>query len=80
LFHEHDYLKVFDNEIKLPLLSMNDDAGKILQSMHNEGVATQSIMMDKYYGKLCTMNPADDGLTSLEVIEDIVRRLTEARS
>jgi hypothetical protein len=80
LFHLHDYLKVFNNEHELPLSTMNESAGKLFQRMHNEGVMVQSLKMESYYEKLCTIDEAGEELTNIEAAHDTVLRLTEARS
>jgi len=80
LFHLHEYLKVFNNEHELPLSTMSENASKVFQRMHNEGVIKQSLTMDNYYEKLCVIHPTEDEPVSDDLVRDIVLRLTEARS
>jgi hypothetical protein len=80
LFHLHNYLQIFNNEHELSLSTMNDNASKVFQRLHNEDIIAQSLIMDNYYEKLCIKKNVEDEVIDVDVIHGIILCLTEARS
>jgi methionyl-tRNA synthetase len=80
LFHFHNYIKVFDNEGKLPLSTMAATASKLFQRLHNEGLITQDLTMDWYCERFCNMNLVEDEDVNQTEIYESIRIITEARS